>query len=368
MKIYYVYAYCYPNIKCMLSYENIISFLYLPFYIGKGCDNRIDVHEKICCKKIINGYSHVSKKEYEIIKLLENDLRPIKIIIYETYDENEAYELETKIVDFFGRISEGGILTNVIRGGKAAWDNENKTGNKNSFFNKKHSDETKQKIAASYKDWYYNKIDDAKKLEMNKKRSLTCKKYWDSLSPEDKLKIFTNRNNSRIIKNHGSLENYNNKKEIKKLEKQKRLNNKNNIKQQNKLKLKLRDSPKEIYDLWLTENRRGVNNPMAGKGELISGLKNGRAKIVLVYIDDYVFKCSGTFTIFGKTFKNYFKCNDPFRAMCFVKKHNVKIIDDVQKISSINNFIEFKDETSFIGIPNDRFKKCKARNNQFKSV
>lgn len=40
---YYVYAYLNPDKPCKLEL-NGISFLYEPFYIGKGKDNRCNIH------------------------------------------------------------------------------------------------------------------------------------------------------------------------------------------------------------------------------------------------------------------------------------------------------------------------------------
>ncbi|NBS94075.1 MAG: hypothetical protein EBT27_10190 [Betaproteobacteria bacterium] len=92
-------------------YELIDPRINLPFYVGKGKNNRVYFHlsEKSRAK------SENKRKYNKIQKIREDGYEPeIKIVKYFGY-ENAAYEYEEHLIKKYGRIryDENGILTNI---------------------------------------------------------------------------------------------------------------------------------------------------------------------------------------------------------------------------------------------------------------
>jgi len=96
MKSFYVYIYIDPRTN-------------LPFYIGKGSGKRAYTHLRET-KETTENYL----KWCKIQSLINHGISPIVKIIFESYDENECYELEAKMISELGRIGfdANGILTN----------------------------------------------------------------------------------------------------------------------------------------------------------------------------------------------------------------------------------------------------------------
>jgi hypothetical protein len=86
MNKFYVYAYLREDI-------------YSPFYIGKGCGKRCYYKSGKNCKP--------PKDKSRIIIIKDNLL------------ENDAFELEKVLINFWGRKCDGGILLNISPGGSA---------------------------------------------------------------------------------------------------------------------------------------------------------------------------------------------------------------------------------------------------------
>lgn len=96
--MYYVYQLIDPRVN-------------LPFYVGKGKDNRVYFHlsEKSRAK------SDNERKFNKIQKIRKEGYEPeIKIVQY-FENENDAYNYEEQLIKKYGRIryDEGGILTNI---------------------------------------------------------------------------------------------------------------------------------------------------------------------------------------------------------------------------------------------------------------
>lgn len=92
-------------------YELIDPRVSLPFYVGKGKDDRVYFHlsEKSRAK------SDNERKFNKIQKIRKEGYEPeIKIVQY-FENENDAYSYEEKLIKKYGRIryDEGGILTNI---------------------------------------------------------------------------------------------------------------------------------------------------------------------------------------------------------------------------------------------------------------
>jgi len=86
---YYVYLLCYPNEKV--------------FYVGKGTGRRVDAHERICrliLKK--NKMTLLSHKDKVMIEIWDTGGEVLKKIVFRTDDEQEAFRIESMIIDHFG--------------------------------------------------------------------------------------------------------------------------------------------------------------------------------------------------------------------------------------------------------------------------
>lgn len=96
---YYVYYHTNPNFKdtVFISGESKIVFKGKPFYVGKGTGNRFNSK--------IRSRSHIS-----VLNKIESVYSKIDIyhIFKENLTEKEAFELESKLITFFGCESEIG--------------------------------------------------------------------------------------------------------------------------------------------------------------------------------------------------------------------------------------------------------------------
>jgi predicted AAA+ superfamily ATPase len=152
--IYFVYCFLDTRKPGNYVFEDII-FDYEPIYIGKGKGKRPERH-LILYKKYNNRF-------YSKLKSIINDnYEPKFIIIENNLSEDESFKKEIHFINLIGRIENGGPLTNLSDGGEGQSGykfteevkqkmSESRKGDKNSMFNKKHSDETKQKISLANK-------------------------------------------------------------------------------------------------------------------------------------------------------------------------------------------------------------------------
>ncbi len=109
---YYVYAYLNQNKSCKLEL-NGLSFLYEPFYIGKGKDNRCNIH-------LISSRLKLNKHLSNTIKKIGVDkVRPFITKIYTNLSEKDAIDLEILLISEIGkRIDKMGPLVNITNGGE----------------------------------------------------------------------------------------------------------------------------------------------------------------------------------------------------------------------------------------------------------
>ena len=132
MNKYYVYVYLHPIKKGNFDFDSY-SFQYEPFYVGKGCGNRLNQH-------IHEATTHkdTNPLKCDIIRdIISEEKYPIIIKIKENLSEDDSLKLEEELIRSIGTIrNKTGSLTNLDDGGKKT----------NGFKGRLHTSDTKEKI------------------------------------------------------------------------------------------------------------------------------------------------------------------------------------------------------------------------------
>lgn len=174
-KLYYIYEYRDPDTN-------------IPFYVGKGSRSRMYHH---LTETELNTDN--KQKFFKIRSILTQNKRPFIVKIFDLInDEDEAYRLESQLIEKYGRrgYDENGILLNVCK------DNQppRNIGEKNGMFGRTRTNEEKSKIAESRKgisSW--NKgIPRSQEVKNAISRANKGRKAWNSgkiRSDEDRQKI-----------------------------------------------------------------------------------------------------------------------------------------------------------------------------------
>ena len=112
--IYYIYLYLDPRKLGKYNYENLDqSFLYEPFYVGMGKNNRYLSHMKVAKRS-----NSRTLKNQKIRKILKLNLEPIILKVKKNLFRKEAYKLEMKYIKSIGRKDLNlGPLCNMTNGG-----------------------------------------------------------------------------------------------------------------------------------------------------------------------------------------------------------------------------------------------------------
>lgn len=109
---FYVYALMNPMKSGSFKYGNY-EFEYEPFYIGKGCDDRIKEH--LYPSSII--YDNFKNKV--IRKIIANGMQPLSLIVSDNMFECDAFLIERNLISTIGRRDKKlGPLTNLTDGGE----------------------------------------------------------------------------------------------------------------------------------------------------------------------------------------------------------------------------------------------------------
>jgi hypothetical protein len=110
---YYVYVYMDPTKRGSYFYEGLdFSFLYEPFYIGKGCNSRFKNH---LMPSSLDKDSFFYKK---LRSLISKKINPIIEKIYLNLYEKDAYEREIFLISKIGKKTiNTGPLFNISDGG-----------------------------------------------------------------------------------------------------------------------------------------------------------------------------------------------------------------------------------------------------------
>lgn len=111
MNNYYIYVYLNPLKVGNFSYGKV-NFVYEPFYIGKGKDNRLMSH-------LIDYNTNNKLKKNIINKIKKTGNYPIIEKLYENISEYSAFRLEKYFIKLIGRKDlNSGSLSNLTDGGE----------------------------------------------------------------------------------------------------------------------------------------------------------------------------------------------------------------------------------------------------------
>lgn len=150
MKKFYTYVYLDPRKPGQYQYDNLpFSFLYEPFYIGKGKGRRYKDHLRECVVTTCNTH-----KNNRIRKIKRDGFEPLISKLKENLTEDEAFSLEREYILTIGRRDKKtGPLTNLTEGGDGPSDISEETRQKLSRLCKgvPKTEEHKRKIAESNK-------------------------------------------------------------------------------------------------------------------------------------------------------------------------------------------------------------------------
>jgi len=134
---------------------------------------------------------------------------------------------------------------------------------------KNRTSEDKENISKKLKEAWNKKVleDPMWYIERNKSVSKSSKNWWSNMT-EDQRKDYLNKRKKSIDK---YWSNYWQDEEIRNLRLSKNIFHK-----------KKKELTEDEYKLWCKDKNGGENNPMYGKGHLVKGSKNGRAKIYFI--------------------------------------------------------------------------------------
>jgi hypothetical protein len=228
---FFVYMYLDPRVKGKFNFEEF-TFDNQPFYVGIGKGKRHLSH----LKENENNTSNKIKFN-KIRKIIADGYNPIIIKLYENISREISEEIEKKLIKNFGKIKDGGILTNIANGGDGGvtWDGEHhnkgksyeeimghekaeifkknlsekarlKIGilnpnfgkgekirgeNNSNFGGKLMTEDVKKQISNSLKK-YFNKLTKEERIELTKKQ----RNWFNSITEEEKLNYKNKISNS----------------------------------------------------------------------------------------------------------------------------------------------------------------------------
>lgn len=243
---HYIYIYLNPLKPGNFQFGKF-QFNYQPFYIGKGFNNRINIHIKEAKQIIENDIEPTGNKHKlnTIIKIINNGFEPIRIKLYENISDFSACRAERYFINLIGRYDlNEGPLTNMTDGGDG-------------LSGYKHTDESKNYISINSKQrWVenYNRYCKLVKGEKNPFYGKTHSEKNKRIFSETAKKTFTGRKQTDEHKkkkaaairgeNNGMYGTNTYKKWVEKFGKQ--------------------EADKK-YKEFIKNNRIGKNNPMYGK-------------------------------------------------------------------------------------------------------
>ncbi len=151
MQELYTYIYLDPRKKGSFSYDGIdMSFLFEPFYVGKGKKDRIDQHLDAKRKTSKQWKKNVNKARI-IYDIFEQGLEPIRFILEKCGTKEDQQKSEYRYINSIGRkLYNHGPLTNVLPGKDTDNPGERRKGKTlEELFGKEKAEEWKQKMKQS---------------------------------------------------------------------------------------------------------------------------------------------------------------------------------------------------------------------------
>lgn len=174
----------------------------LPFYIGKGCDYR-------CYKHLTETAENTENyKKYCYIKGLRNKgYEPIVEKIKENMLESDAYNLETKLIQHYGRIDiePNGILTNICldnRPPRTIWTEERRKKNSERMKGNKYWNRGDKPYPESARKIISQKLQDNHPNRGKSAYSIFVKKYGEDQAIIKWHEMIKKRSNANIGRTH----------------------------------------------------------------------------------------------------------------------------------------------------------------------
>jgi hypothetical protein len=136
-----------------------------PFYVGKGKNKRAYSH--------LNGIDKSNKlKQKYIENLKEKGLTPIIEFYKSNISEKEAFDIEKKLIEKYGRIHNNkGNLTNILSGGQGLGDENNPNSNHKWSIDQKEIARKRQLVLPTFKGKHHTEEHKAYMSSIQKKHS-----------------------------------------------------------------------------------------------------------------------------------------------------------------------------------------------------
>lgn len=186
---HYVYAYLDTRKQGKYIYDSL-QFDYEPFYIGQGIKYR-------CTNGLKYGGSYYKKNK--INKIIEDGFIPKVIKLYENLEYDLAIKLEIETISKIGRNDLGkGPLVNLTDGGEGTT-NMSESARKSrgeKRIGKKHSEESKEKMRLSKKEYF-----DAGNTTWNKDREWTKEERLKLTNKSNTEKTFSDSHRNKLSAN-----------------------------------------------------------------------------------------------------------------------------------------------------------------------
>jgi hypothetical protein len=166
---FYVYIYLDPRYDGVFKYGDY-TFDYRPFYVGKGCGSRDVSH-------IYEAENHknINRHKCILIRKILKESTPIVLRVCDNMTDADALELESVLIKLIGRKCDGGILTNHGECGRVM------SGVAHPLYGKKRSEETKEKIRNTLKGRPLSE-ETKKKLSLKSKGVGKTKEHAENIS------------------------------------------------------------------------------------------------------------------------------------------------------------------------------------------
>lgn len=203
--MFYVYVYLDPRKRGNFNYDLEQSFLYEPFYVGKGKNKRLYDH-------LIQKRN--SPKNAKIKKIIANgyNLKDYILILKSFLNEQDAFNLEIDLINKIGRKNLlTGPLNNLCKGGKGS-DTISNNPNRENIINKlkEYRREKNIKWGKNYNEIYGEKANEQRKI-----RSVAATGILKSIETKNKIsKALKNKEpwNKGLTKEDSRVKSYTEKK------------------------------------------------------------------------------------------------------------------------------------------------------------